>query len=96
MGDRLWEKGELGFTVRLSFVQPLRLIAVSIRFQREGSPSYNLSVAFGDTSPSRGGFGIAVQFAPLTAAASYTTNTKRCGTPEAPLLGELAKPSGFD
>ena len=49
-----------------------------------------------DTSPSRGGLGNPVQFVRLTAAASHTTKPKRGGTPEAPLLGELAKPLGFD
>ena len=43
-----------------------------------------------DTSPSRGGLGIAVQFVLLAAAAWHTTRTKHSGTPEAPLLGELS------
>ena len=63
----------------------------------KASSSYNLSVSLLlDTSPSRGGLGIPVQFVRLAAAASHTTKPKRGGTPEAPLLGELAKPSGFD
>jgi len=37
-----------------------------------------------------------VQLVRLTAAASHPTKPKRGGTPEAPLLGELAKPLGFD
>ena len=50
---------------------------------------YNLSVCFADSSPSRGALGITMQFVLLTAAAWHTTETKRSGTPEAPLLGEL-------
>ena len=63
----------------------------------KASSSYNLSVSLLlDTSPSRGGLGNPVQFVHLTAAVSHTTKPKRGGTPEAPLLGELAKPLGFD
>ena len=59
----------------------------------KASSSYNLSVSLLlDTSPSRGGLGIAVQFVRFTAAASHTTKPKRGGTPEAPLLGKT--PSG--
>ena len=55
------------------------------------SPSYNLSGRLtASSSPSRGALGIAVQFVLLTAAAWHTTRTKHCGTPEAPLLGELS------
>ena len=42
------------------------------------------------SSPSRGALGKAMQFVLLTAAAWHTTRTKRSGTPEAPLLGELS------
>ena len=82
--DCLWEKR--------SFIQPLS----QVKCQRQRikgkavlhttSPS-RLRRA---SSPSRGALGKAMQFVLLTAAAWHTTRTKRSGTPEAPLLGELS------